>query len=231
MVKQRSNRLRKATHEYPSSPHICYALISTKNVTHNYHHASPHLRWLCSKFSPNYVTLKMLRLLLLYGQLRPNIFWHNGYKPGVSPHPALPSSIRPRPLSISARLSHRSRKAMGAGPFEAAVAGAIGTTEAASILSTLAAAAAAADARKSGAGRGQVRPSSAQGGRGGVGGVRGVGGGGAGRPSIREQMMAARRKLEEEKRAAAAAAGGEGAGEGVGGAAAMEGGGGFLVVS
>eukprot|EP00904_Undaria_pinnatifida_P008262 jgi/Undpi1/4566/HiC_scaffold_18.g07920.m1 len=124
----------------------------------------------------------------------------------------------------------RSRKAMGAGPFEAAVARAIGTTEAASILSTLAAAAAAADARKSGAGRGQVRPSSAQGGRGGVGGVRGVGGGGAGRPSIREQMMAARRKLEEEKRAAAAA-GGEGAGEGVGGAAAMEGGGGFLVVS
>ncbi|CBJ31203.1 conserved unknown protein [Ectocarpus siliculosus] len=85
----------------------------------------------------------------------------------------------------------RCRKAMGLGPFEAAVKSSLEKAEATSLLTVLATpnrTGAAAGAGKAGPGRAPIL----QGRRGGAG--TGRGGGVAARPSIREQMMAARRK-------------------------------------
>ncbi|CAM9927363.1 unnamed protein product [Ectocarpus fasciculatus] len=90
----------------------------------------------------------------------------------------------------------RSRKAMGLGPFEAAVKASLEKAEATSLLTVLATpnrtgGGAAAGAGKGGPGRAPIL----QGRRGGAG--PGRGGRVAARPSIREQMMAARRKKEQ----------------------------------
>eukprot|EP00903_Cladosiphon_okamuranus_P007153 g6946.t1 len=114
----------------------------------------------------------------------------------------------------SRRALLRSRKAMGLGAFEAAVAAALEKSEASALLAAL-----ATPNRTGGASRGGLggREPILHG-RGGAARGAGVGAGAGGRrgarPSIREQMMAARRKKEEEAGARAGEREGGGAGDG-----------------
>lgn len=101
----------------------------------------------------------------------------------------------------------RSRKAMGPGPFEAAVTASLEKSEASALLAALATpnrGGTAGGAGKRGSGRAPTL-----GGRG--GGPAAAGRGRAGRPSIREQMMAARRQ-QDKKEAKGGGAGGAGEG-------------------